>query len=92
MLSKSALGNGVIQAKLEGFVFDLKVKVKSFELGSTVNGDYKMVKITGNKMSSKAKSLIKRSSRGQRFYLEKMTVKMPDGRNVTMGNMTVKIK
>ena len=92
VLSKSALGNGVIQAKLEGFVFDLKVKVKSFELGSTVNGDYKMVKITGNKMSSKAKSLIKRSSRGQRFYLEKMTVKMPDGRNVTMGNMTVKIK
>ncbi|MGB0886627.1 MAG: gliding motility protein GldM [Vicingaceae bacterium] len=91
-LSKSQLGNGVIQAKLEGFVFDLRVKCKSFELGTTVNGDYKNVKITGNKMNSNAKSLIKRSSRGQRFYLEKMAVKMPDGRTVTMGNMTVKIK
>ncbi len=91
-LSKSALGNGVVQAKLEGFVFDLKVKCKSFELGTTVNGDYKAVKITGNRMNSSAKSLIKRASRGQRFYLEKMAVKMPDGRTVTMGNMTVKIK
>jgi gliding motility-associated protein GldM len=91
-LSKNQLGSGVLQAKLEGFVFDLKVKVKSFELGTTVNGDYKPVKITGNRMNSKAKSLIKRASRGQRFYLEKMAVKMPDGRVVTMGNMTVKIK
>jgi gliding motility-associated protein GldM len=91
-ISKSQLGNGVIQAKLEGFVFDLKVKCKSFELGTTVNGDYKSVKISGNKMNSGAKSLIKRASRGQRFYLEKMAVKMPDGRTVTMGNMTVKIK
>jgi hypothetical protein len=43
-------------------------------------------------MNTNAKNLIKRASRGQRFYLEKMAVKMPDGRVVTMGNMTVKIK
>ncbi len=92
VLSKSQLGDGVIQAKLEGFVFDLKVKVKSFELGTTVNGDYKAVKITGNRMNSNAKGLVKRAARGQRFYLEKMAVRMPDGRTVTMGNMTVKIK
>jgi gliding motility-associated protein GldM len=92
VLSKSKLGNGVIQAKLEGFVFDVKVKVKSFKLGTTVSGDYKNVKISGNKMNTKAKSLIKRASRGQRFYLEKMAVKMPDGRTVTMGNVTVKIQ
>jgi gliding motility-associated protein GldM len=91
-LSKGKLGNGVIQAKLEGFVFDVKVKVKSFELGTTVSGDYKNIKITGNKMTSKAKSLIKRASRGQRFYLENMSVKMPDGRTVTLGNMTIKIQ
>ncbi|PCI97781.1 MAG: hypothetical protein COB15_07160 [Flavobacteriales bacterium] len=91
-LSKSQLGSGVLQAKLEGFVFDLKVKCKSFELGTTVNGDYKSIKVSGNRMNSNAKNLIKRSSRGQRFYLEKMAVRMPDGRTVTMGNMTVKIK
>lgn len=92
VLSKGQLGDGVIQARLEGFVFDLKVKVKSFELGSTVNGDYKSVKVTGNRMNAKAKRLIKGGARGQRFYVEKMAVKMPDGRTVTMGNMTVKLR
>ena len=91
-LSKSKLGNGVIQAKLEGFVFDVRVKVKSFELGTTVNGDFKGTKVVGNKMNAKAKSLIRKASRGQRFFLEKMAVQMPDGRVVTMGNMTVKIQ
>ena len=43
-------------------------------------------------MSKKAQGLIKRSSRGQRFYLENMAVKMPDGRTVTMGNVTVIMK
>ncbi|MBL4594052.1 MAG: gliding motility protein GldM [Flavobacteriales bacterium] len=92
ILSKSQLGNGVINAKLEGFVFDLRVKVKSFTLGTTQSGDYKSVKVTGNKMSSKCKSMIKRGSRGQRFYLEKMSVKMPDGRTVELGNVTIKLR
>jgi len=92
VLSKREFGDGVVQAKLEGFVFDLRVKVKSFELITTVNGDVKTVKVNGNRMNDKAKSYIKRSSRGQRFYMEKMAVKMPDGRTVTMGNVTVKIK
>lgn len=92
VLSKSQLGDGVIQAKLEGFVFDLKVKVSSFELGTTVSGDYKSVKCTGNRLNDKAKGLVTRGARGQRFYLEKMQVRMPDGRTVTMGNMTVKLR
>lgn len=92
ILSKGKLGSGVIQAKLEGFVFDVKVKVKSFEIGTTVNGDFRGVKVNGNRMNSKAKSLIKNATRGQRFFLESMAVKMPDGRVVTMGNMTVKIQ
>jgi gliding motility-associated protein GldM len=92
VLSKSKLGNGVIQAKLEGFVFDVRVKVRSFEIGTTVNGDFRGYEVKGNRMNSDAKKLIKSSSRGQRFFLEKMTVKMPDGRIVTMGNMTIKIQ
>jgi gliding motility-associated protein GldM len=92
VLSKSKLGNGVIQAKLDGFVFDVKVKVKSFEIGTNVNGDFSGVKVTGNKMNKKAKALIRNSTRGQRFFIEKMAVKMPDGRIVTMGNVNVKIQ
>lgn len=92
VLTKSKLGNGVINAKLEGFVFDLRVKVKSFTLGTTVSGDYKSQKVTGNRMNSACKKMIKRSNRGQRFYLEEMKVKMPDGRTVKLGNVTVKIQ
>ncbi|MCB0402560.1 MAG: gliding motility protein GldM [Flavobacteriales bacterium] len=92
VLSKSELGDGVIKAELEGFVFDLQVKCKSFEIGTTVNGDYKSVKCTGNRMNDKAKAMVKSGARNQRFYLEKMAVTMPDGRTVEMGNMTVKLK
>jgi len=92
VLSKTQLGGGAIQARLEGFVFDLKVKLKSFTIGSNVNGDYKEIKVTGNRMNAKAKRLIKGGTRGQRFYVEKMAVKMPDGRVVTMGNMTIKLR
>ena len=59
---------------------------------AVVAGEYKEAKCSGNRLDSKAQSLVKRATRGQRFYLEKMAVKMPDGRTVTMGNMTVKIK
>ena len=92
LLTKGKLGNGVINAKLEGFVFDLRVKVKSFTLGTTVSGDYRAEKVTGNKMNSRCKKMIKAANRGQRFYLEDMKVKMPDGRTVKLGNVTIKIK
>jgi gliding motility-associated protein GldM len=91
-LSKSQFKNGVVKAELEDFVFDIKVKVKSFEIGTSVNGDYKSAKVKGNRMNTQAQNFIRRSTRGQRFFLEKLAVKMPDGKLVTMGNMTVVIK
>jgi len=92
LASKTKLQSGVVQAKLEGFVFDLKVRVISFTLGTTVAGDYRKVDVKGNRMNSNCKNLIKRASKGQRFYLENMKVKMPDGRTVKLGNLTIKIR
>ena len=92
LTSKTKFKNGVIQAKLEGFVFDLKVRVQSFTLGTTVAGDYRKVDVKGNRMTSQCQSLIGRASKGQRFYLENMKVKMPDGRTVKLGNVTVKMQ
>lgn len=91
LTSKSKLKSGVVQAKLEGFVFDLKVRVSSFTLGTTVAGDYRKVDVKGNRMNSNCQNLISRASKGQRFYLENMKVKMPDGRTVQLGNVTIKI-
>lgn len=90
-MSKSDLANGVIQARLEGFEFDIKVMVSSFELGTTVAGDYKEAKITGSRMDGAAQAIINRATRGQRFYVEKMSVKMPDGTTRILAPMSVKI-
>lgn len=90
-LTKSKLGNGVIQARMEGFEFDIKVKVSSFTMGTTVSGDYKEVKCSGNRLNSNAQSLVKKAARGQRFYLEKMKVKMPDGSTRELANVNIKI-
>jgi len=91
-LSKSQLGNGVLQAKLEGFVFDIKVKVKSFTIGTNVNGDWKEAKVSGSRMNAKAKNLIKKMSRGRRLTIDKIAVKLPDGRTVELSPLVVKIK
>lgn len=90
-MSKSDLASGVIQAKMEGFEFDLKVQVSSFEIGTTVSGDYKEAKVTGSRMDGNAQALIGKATRGQRFYVEKMSVKMPDGSTRTLANINIKI-
>lgn len=90
-MSKSDLASGVIQAKMEGFEFDLKVQVSSFEIGTTVSGDYKEAKVTGSRMDDAARKLIDKATRGQRFYVEKMSVKMPDGSTRTLANINIKI-
>lgn len=90
-MSKSDLANGVIQARLEGFEFDIKVMVSSFELGTSVAGDYKEAKVTGSRMDPAAQALINRATRGQKFFVEKMKVKMPDGTTREMAPMNIKI-
>ncbi len=90
-MSKSDLGTGVIQAKMEGFEFDLKVQVSSFNLGTSVSGDYKEVKVSGSRMDASAKALITKAARGQRFYVEKMMVRMPDGTNRELANINIKV-
>lgn len=90
-MSKSDLASGVIQAKMEGFEFDLKVQVSSFSLGTSVSGDYKEVNVNGSRMDGAAQALISKAARGQRFYVEKMKVKMPDGTTRELANINIKI-
>ncbi|MCB0379724.1 MAG: hypothetical protein KDD24_00610, partial [Flavobacteriales bacterium] len=90
-MSKSDLASGVIQAKMEGFEFDLRVQVSSFNLGTTVSGDYKEVSVSGSRMDGAAQALISKASRGQRFYVEKMKVKMPDGSTRELANINIRV-
>lgn len=90
-MSKGDLANGVIQAKMEGFEFDIKVMVSSFSVGTSVAGDYKEVNVNGSRMDGTAQALINKAARGQRFYVEKMKVKMPDGTTRELANINIKI-
>lgn len=90
-MSKSDLASGVIQAKMEGFEFDLRVQVSSFNLGTTVSGDYKEVSVSGSRMDGAAQALISKASRGQRFYVEKMKVKMSDGSTRELANINIRV-
>ena len=90
-ISKSQLGNGVLQAKLNGFVFDVKVKVKSFTIGALVNGLWVDEKCSGSRMNAKAKALIKKMGRGRRLTIDKIACTLPDGRTVTLSPLSIKI-
>jgi len=67
-----------VQAKMEGFDFDLRVSVKSFVFSTTKAGDIVEFKVSGNKLNSKCKKLIATAKRNQKFYIEKIKVTMPD--------------
>jgi len=42
-------------------------------------------------MDGAAQSLISKAARGQRFYVEKMKVKMPDGSTRELANINIRV-
>lgn len=68
-----------VQAKMDNFDFDIKVKVSSFMFSTTKSGVVQEFKVSGNKLNSKCKDLISRAKKNQKFFIEKIKVKMPDG-------------
>ncbi|PKP51174.1 MAG: hypothetical protein CVT95_01435 [Bacteroidetes bacterium HGW-Bacteroidetes-12] len=68
-----------VQAKMDNFDFEVNVSVSSFAFSTTKAGIVNEEKVTGNKLNDKCKSMIKGASRNQKFYIENITVKMPDG-------------
>jgi gliding motility-associated protein GldM len=79
-LKKIALKNAsTVQAKMDNFDFDIRVKVSSFVFSSTKAGVVQEEKVNGNKLNSKCKSMVARAKRNQKFFIEKIKVSMPDG-------------
>lgn len=71
--------SSTVQAKMEGFDFDLKVRVKSFTFSTTKSGGLiDEVKVKGDKLNAKCKKMINGAKRNQKFYIEKIMVVMPD--------------
>jgi gliding motility-associated protein GldM len=80
-----------VQAKMDNFDFDLRVVVKSFVFSTTKAGIINDVKISGNKLNAKCKAMIKGAKRNQKFYLEKIKVRMPDGTTRQLAPIIIKV-
>ena len=90
-LKKTVLKNAsTVQAKMDNFDFDIRVKVSSFVFSSTKAGVVEEVKVNGNKLNSKCKQMIGRAKRNQKFFIEKVKVRMPDGSTRQLAPIIIK--
>ena len=90
-LKKTALKNAsTVQAKMDNFDFDIRVKVSSFVFSSTKAGVVQEFKVNGNKLDSKCKAAIGRAKRNQKFFIEKIKVRMPDGSTRQLAPIIIK--
>jgi len=80
-----------VQARMDNFDFDIRVKVKSFSFSTTKSGLIQEVRVPGNKLNGKCKAMIKSSKRNQRFYIEKIKVVMPDGTTRKLAPIILKV-
>ncbi len=76
-VAKAASG---VRAKMDGFEMDVPgIVVTKFTVFTTINGEFKEIKCTGNRLSPAASALIAKLRKGQKFGIEEIFVKMPDG-------------
>ncbi len=73
---KNATG---VRAAMDNFDFEYTPVVTSFKVVTVVNGEIKEAKCTGNRLSDSAKGLLNNMRRGQKFSIEEIMVKMPEG-------------
>jgi gliding motility-associated protein GldM len=80
-----------VVAKMENFDFDINVKVSSFVFSTTKAGVIQEYKVSGNKLNSQCKSLIGKAKRNQKFFIEKVKVRMPDGTTRQLAPIILKV-
>jgi gliding motility-associated protein GldM len=85
-------GIGGILADLPGFDFDARFIVKSFVITAVVKGNLKEFPISGNNLSSEAKTVIQGLGQGGKFFIENIKASGPDGSVRTLPNVSIKVK
>ena len=83
---------GGIVAQLKDFDFELVMFVTSFTMQTIKGGDLSPKLLSkGNKFTTEMLSMISQAKRGQKFWLENITAKAPDGnRKLPSINLTIK--
>jgi gliding motility-associated protein GldM len=83
---------GGVAASLDGFEFDAKFIVTSFELSAVVKGALKSVTCSGNSLNDEARQILKSAGTGSKIFFENVKARGPDGSNRSIPGVTLKIK
>tara|TARA_B110000211_G_C14078571_1_gene553357 strand:- start:66 stop:1745 length:1680 start_codon:yes stop_codon:yes gene_type:complete len=81
-----------VDAVMENFDFELKVKVSSFTMSVNMGGDLIEYRTKGNKLDAKMKKILSKVKKGNRVYFENVKVKMPGGKPRKVPSIIFKIK
>jgi gliding motility-associated protein GldM len=80
-----------VAARMEGFDFDVQVRVKSFTLKISKDGSFSDLPSGNNRITPDQQEALKRVRRGNVIYLEDILVSMPDGTERDLPPMKLKI-
>lgn len=80
-----------VAARMEGFDFDVKVRVRSFTMRISKDGSFSDLASGNNRITSDQQEALKRVRRGNIIYLEDILVSMPDGSERDLPPMKLKI-
>lgn len=68
-----------VQAQMDNFDFEVNVNVSSFKFSTVKSGMITEEKVNGFRLNSTCKNMISNATRNQKFYIEDIKCKMPDG-------------
>lgn len=80
-----------VRAEMENFDFEVTVKVESFNMVFVRDGQVIEKSSNSNRVTDEMKANMSKVGKGQKVYVEKITVKMPDGTTRQVGNITLKV-
>jgi gliding motility-associated protein GldM len=80
-----------VRAEMEGFDFNVTVKVKSFRLTVTKGGSFVEDKSNSNTVTDKMKEFLKNAKAGDRIFIEEIMVSMPDGTERKLAPITLRV-
>ena len=80
-----------VAARMEGFDFDVQVRVKSFTMRISKDGTFSDLPSPNNRITPDMQKALKRVRRGNLLYLEDILVSMPDGTERNLPPMKLKV-
>lgn len=91
-IKKAALNAaGTVQAQMDNFDFEVNVNVSSFKFSTVVSGMITEEKVNGFRLTGPCKNMISNSKRNQKFYIEDIKCKMPDGSTRTLAPIIITV-